>query len=193
MAWRGEPDSSVLGSRAALAEVRSRTQPGSPGDGAQPSGTPHGNRSPSSWPASRTSSTRSQRSPAVHKDQQTEWRERRAQAADWAQSLPHGLAEDEVQRRAVDTWGDHHRRQRSHRQWLADAHEALDVAVAAAYGWSADISDDDVLRRVAGAQRRLATSLWSTWLRSVSSPVDTHADYEPTGPSNAGEPTTMGG
>ena len=33
-------------------------------------------------------------------------------------------------------------------QWLADAHEALDVAVAAAYGWSADISDDDVLREL---------------------------------------------
>ena len=31
-------------------------------------------------------------------------------------------------------------------QWLADAHETLDAAVAAAYGWSADISDDDVLR-----------------------------------------------
>ena len=33
-------------------------------------------------------------------------------------------------------------------QWLADAHEALDGAVAAAYGWSADISDDDVLREL---------------------------------------------
>ena len=33
-------------------------------------------------------------------------------------------------------------------QWLADAHGALDAAVAAAYGWSADISDDDVLREL---------------------------------------------
>ena len=33
-------------------------------------------------------------------------------------------------------------------QWLADAHEALDAAVAAAYGWSVDISDDDVLREL---------------------------------------------
>ena len=33
-------------------------------------------------------------------------------------------------------------------QWLADAHEALDAAVAAAYGWSADISDNDVLREL---------------------------------------------
>ncbi|MCY4631392.1 MAG: hypothetical protein OXE75_11010 [bacterium] len=33
-------------------------------------------------------------------------------------------------------------------QWLADAHEALDEAVAAAYGWPADISDEDVLREL---------------------------------------------
>ena len=33
-------------------------------------------------------------------------------------------------------------------QWLADAHVALDAAVAAAYGWSADISDDEVLREL---------------------------------------------
>ena len=31
-------------------------------------------------------------------------------------------------------------------QWLADAHAALDVG--AAYGWAADISDDDVLREL---------------------------------------------
>ena len=31
-------------------------------------------------------------------------------------------------------------------QWLADAHAALDAAVAAAYGWSADIAEDDFLR-----------------------------------------------
>ena len=33
-------------------------------------------------------------------------------------------------------------------QWLVDAHKALDATVAAAYGWSADISDDDVLREL---------------------------------------------
>ena len=33
-------------------------------------------------------------------------------------------------------------------QWLADAHDALDAAVAAAYGWPADISDDEVLREL---------------------------------------------
>ena len=35
-------------------------------------------------------------------------------------------------------------------QWLADAHEALDAAVAAAYGWSADISEDEVLGELLG-------------------------------------------
>ena len=33
-------------------------------------------------------------------------------------------------------------------QWLADAHTALDAAVAAAYGWPANISDDDALREL---------------------------------------------
>ena len=33
-------------------------------------------------------------------------------------------------------------------EWLADAHEALDAAVAATYGWSANISDDEVLREL---------------------------------------------
>ena len=30
-------------------------------------------------------------------------------------------------------------------QWLADAHAELNAAVAGAYGWSPDISDDDAL------------------------------------------------
>ena len=33
-------------------------------------------------------------------------------------------------------------------QWLADAHATLDAAVAAAYGWPADISDDEALREL---------------------------------------------
>ncbi len=33
-------------------------------------------------------------------------------------------------------------------QWLADAHDALDAAVAAAYGWSAGISNEDALREL---------------------------------------------
>ena len=33
-------------------------------------------------------------------------------------------------------------------QWLSDAHDALDAAVAAAYGWLEDTSDDEVLREL---------------------------------------------
>ena len=33
-------------------------------------------------------------------------------------------------------------------QWLADAHAALDDAVASAYGWPADITNDDALRKL---------------------------------------------
>ena len=33
-------------------------------------------------------------------------------------------------------------------QWLLDAHAQLDIAVAAAYGWSPDITDDEVLREL---------------------------------------------
>ena len=33
-------------------------------------------------------------------------------------------------------------------QWLSDAHRDLDAAVAAAYGWPADISEDDALARL---------------------------------------------
>ena len=33
-------------------------------------------------------------------------------------------------------------------QWLVHTHHVLDVAVAAAYGWDADISDNEVLRRL---------------------------------------------
>ena len=37
-------------------------------------------------------------------------------------------------------------------QWLADAHAALDAAVAAAYGWDADISEEDALGKFAGVE-----------------------------------------
>ena len=33
-------------------------------------------------------------------------------------------------------------------QWLADAHDALDTAVATAYGWDTDISEEDALERL---------------------------------------------
>ena len=40
------------------------------------------------------------------------------------------------------------RLQNARPQWLADAHEALDAAVVAAYGWPADISDEDAPREL---------------------------------------------
>jgi hypothetical protein len=43
--------------------------------------------------------------------------------------------------------------------WLAQAHAALDAAVAAAYGWTeeaATLSDDEVLRRLLGMNRERA-------------------------------------
>ena len=38
-------------------------------------------------------------------------------------------------------------------QWLADAHATLDAAVAAAYGWPTDITDDDALRKLLALNR----------------------------------------
>jgi hypothetical protein len=32
--------------------------------------------------------------------------------------------------------------------WLDNAHKALDAAVADAYGWPADLSDDEILARL---------------------------------------------
>ncbi len=32
--------------------------------------------------------------------------------------------------------------------WLANAHVDLDAAVAAAYGWQTDLSDDEILKRL---------------------------------------------
>ncbi len=39
-------------------------------------------------------------------------------------------------------------------QWLDDAHAALDAAVAAAYGWRPDISNEDALRELLALNRR---------------------------------------
>ncbi len=38
-------------------------------------------------------------------------------------------------------------------RWLTDAHAALDAAMAAAYGWSSGISDDEVLRKLLALNR----------------------------------------
>ena len=40
--------------------------------------------------------------------------------------------------------------------WLANAHRDLDAAVAAAYGWSADLGDDEILRRLLVLNRERA-------------------------------------
>ncbi len=42
--------------------------------------------------------------------------------------------------------------------WLDHAHRALDEAVAAAYGWPVDLSDDEVLRRFLALNRARASS-----------------------------------
>jgi type II restriction/modification system DNA methylase subunit YeeA len=42
--------------------------------------------------------------------------------------------------------------------WLENAHRELDEAVAAAYGWSADLSDDEVLGRLLELNRQRAAN-----------------------------------
>ncbi len=45
--------------------------------------------------------------------------------------------------------------------WLAQAHESLDAAVAAAYGWADDtpaLPDDEILRRLLALNRERAAS-----------------------------------
>ncbi len=41
--------------------------------------------------------------------------------------------------------------------WLANAHATLDAAVLAAYGWPADIADDDLLARLLALNLTRAT------------------------------------
>ena len=43
-------------------------------------------------------------------------------------------------------------------QWLANAHARLDQAVAAAYGWPADLSDEQVLERLFALNQERATA-----------------------------------
>ena len=43
-------------------------------------------------------------------------------------------------------------------QWLADAHAALDAAVAAAYGWDADISEEQALEELLGMNQKAQPS-----------------------------------
>ena len=44
-------------------------------------------------------------------------------------------------------------------QWLADAHNALDAAVATGYGWDADIEDEEVLARLLALNLRYADTI----------------------------------
>ena len=43
--------------------------------------------------------------------------------------------------------------------WLANAHRALDEAVAAAYGWPADLSDDEILARLFALNQERAAAI----------------------------------
>ena len=43
-------------------------------------------------------------------------------------------------------------------QWLADAHTALDAAVAAAYGWDAEISEEDALAQLLAFNQKAASA-----------------------------------
>jgi type II restriction/modification system DNA methylase subunit YeeA len=42
--------------------------------------------------------------------------------------------------------------------WLANAHRELDEAVAAAYGWPADLADDDILARLLALNQERAAA-----------------------------------
>ncbi|MCB1315218.1 MAG: hypothetical protein KDK27_04645 [Leptospiraceae bacterium] len=42
--------------------------------------------------------------------------------------------------------------------WLDHAHRVLDEAVAAAYGWPVDLSDEEVLRRLLALNRERSVS-----------------------------------
>jgi hypothetical protein len=57
--------------------------------------------------------------------------------------------------------------------WLANAHADLDVAVAAAYGWPADISEEDALVRLFALNQERAAR---------SAPTDLLAEAELTAP-----------
>ena len=51
-------------------------------------------------------------------------------------------------------------------RWLADAHEALDRAVASAYGWPEDSSTEDALQRLLALNLERAAAQGRTQLRT---------------------------
>jgi hypothetical protein len=60
-------------------------------------------------------------------------------------------------------------------QWLIDAHRDLDVAVAAAYGWPVDISEQDAMAKL------LELNLARAALTSDEAVMDLGEDVEPAG------------
>ena len=62
-------------------------------------------------------------------------------------------------------------------QCLADAHDALDAAVAAAYGWPADVFDDDILRELLRGLHRVGALRVSPRLPGLPEVVR-HAAHE---------------
>lgn len=47
--------------------------------------------------------------------------------------------------------------------WLDHAHRELDAAVAAAYGWPADLSDDEILERLFKLNQERAAAQKQAW------------------------------
>lgn len=59
--------------------------------------------------------------------------------------------------------------------WLALAHQTLDAAVAAAYGWPADMSDDEILARLLALNHERAAAEQATAKKSDAKPRTTRA------------------
>ncbi len=59
--------------------------------------------------------------------------------------------------------------------WLALAHQTLDAAVAAAYGWPADMSDDEILARLLALNHERAAAEQATAKKSAAKPRTTRA------------------
>lgn len=58
--------------------------------------------------------------------------------------------------------------------WLAQAHETLDAAVAAAYGWAdytPQMADDEILRRLLALNRERAAREVTSAHRTTSGPI----------------------
>jgi hypothetical protein len=56
--------------------------------------------------------------------------------------------------------------------WLANAHRDLDATVAAAYGWPADISEDDAVVRLFALNQSRATTASEATDTPPTAPVD---------------------